>query len=95
MEKNEKDESCCSPAESAAGCCKVEAIVGIDERGQMVLPKELRDKVNIRAGDKLAVVSMQKGDETCCLTLIKAEELAGMVKGMLGPLLEDVFNKEE
>jgi antitoxin PrlF len=94
MVKKETAESCCSPAGSADSCCKVEAIVGIDERGQMVLPKELRDKVNIHAGDKLAVVSMQKGDETCCLTLIKAEELADMVKGMLGPLMEDVFNKE-
>ena len=95
MVKKEAVEPCCSPAESIDNCCKVEAIVGIDERGQMVLPKELRDKVNIRAGDKLAVVSMQRGNESCCLTLIKAEELAGMVKGMLGPLMEEVFNKEE
>ena len=94
MVKKEATESCCSPAESGAGCCKVEAIIGIDERGQMVLPKELRDKVNIRAGDKLAVVSMQRGGDACCLTLIKAEELADMVKGMLGPLMEEVFNKE-
>jgi len=95
MVEKEASESCCSSTKSAGSCCKVEAIIGIDERGQMVLPKELRDKVNIRAGDKLAVVSMQRGNETCCLTLIKAEELAGMVKGMLGPLMEDVFNKEE
>ena len=93
MAKKEPTESCCSPADTTAGCCKVEAIVGIDERGQMVLPKELRDKVNIRAGDKLAVVSMQRGGESCCITLIKTEELAGMVKGMLGPLMEEVFKK--
>ena len=94
MSKNETDESCCSPADAAAGCCKVEAIIGIDERGQMVLPKDLREKANIHAGDKLAVVSMQKGEESCCLTIFKVEELAGMVKGMLGPLMEEVFNKE-
>jgi antitoxin PrlF len=92
MTEKETNESCCSPENASLGCCKVEAIVGIDERGQMVLPKELRDKINIRAGDKLAVVSMQKGGETCCLTLIKADEFAEMVKGMLGPMLEEVFN---
>jgi antitoxin PrlF len=71
----------------------VEAMVSIDERGQMVLPKELRDKAGIHAGDKLAVVSMEKNGETCCLSLIKAESLTGMVKGMLGPLMEEVFKK--
>ena len=35
-------------------CCRVESIISVDERGQMVLPKDLRDKANIRAGDKLA-----------------------------------------
>ena len=95
MVNKETSQSCCSPTESAASCCKVEAIVGIDERGQMVLPKELWDKANIKAGDKLAVVGLQKDGKTCCLTLMKTEELAGMVKGMLGPLMEEVFNKEE
>jgi AbrB family looped-hinge helix DNA binding protein len=89
MAKEGKKESCCSPA----GCCKVEALVSIDERGQMVLPKELRDKADIHAGDKLAVVSMEQGGKTCCLSLIKAESLTGMVKGMLGPLMEEVFKK--
>ena len=89
MAKEGKKESFCSPA----GCCKVEALVSIDERGQMVLPKELRDKADIHAGDKLAVVSMEQGGKTCCLSLIKAESLTGMVKGMLGPLMEEVFKK--
>ena len=40
-------------------CCKVESIVGVDERGQMVLPKEIREKAKIGAGDKL-VFSFQK-----------------------------------
>ncbi len=93
MVKKETSEPCCSPGESTTSCCKVEAIISIDERGQMVLPKELRDKVNIRAGDKLAVVSMQKDNKSCCLTMIKADELADMVKGMLGPVMEEVLNK--
>ena len=87
MVKEGKKDNCCEPG----SCCKVEALVSVDERGQMVLPKEARDKANIRAGDKLAVVSMEKDGKTCCLSLIKAESLTGMVKSMLGPLMEEVF----
>ena len=93
MAKREKSESCCSPAGSNAGCCKVEAIISVDERGQMVLPKEARDKAGIRAGDKLAVISWGKGGEVSCLTLMKAESFSGMVKGMLGPLMAEIFQK--
>jgi len=89
MAKEAKNEACCEPAQ----CCKVEAMVSVDERGQMVLPKELRDKVGIRPGDKLAVVSMQKDGKTCCISLIKADAFSEMVKGMLGPMMEEVFQK--
>lgn len=74
-------------------CCRVDAIVSVDERGQMVLPKELRDKAGIGAGEKLAAVSWQKGDEICCISLIKVADLTGMVKGMLGPIMADVLEK--
>ena len=86
--KNERD--CCSvPGE--LGCCKVESLISVDERGQMVLPKDIRDKANIRPGDKLALISWEKNGEVCCISLIKAQELAGMVKGMLGPLMKDIL----
>ena len=41
-------------------CCKVESVISVDDRGQMVLPKEVREKAGINAGDKLAVVSWVK-----------------------------------
>ena len=90
MSSKDRDENCCSLEENT-GCCNVEALVSVDERGQMVLPKEIRDKANIRAGDKLAVISMEKDGELCCISLIKAEGLAGMVKNMLGPVMADVL----
>lgn len=74
-------------------CCKVESIVSVDERGQMVLPKDLREKAKIRPGDKLAVVSMEKNGNVCCLSLIKVEELEAMVKTMLGPVMDEVFKR--
>jgi AbrB family looped-hinge helix DNA binding protein len=74
-------------------CCKVESVISIDERGQIVLPKDIRDKVNIRAGDKLAVVSWEKDGEVCCISLMKVENLTSMVKGILGPLMKEIIEK--
>ena len=81
--------SCCAP-EGKESCCKVESLITVDERGQMVLPKELRERANIRAGDKLALISWQKDGEVCCFTLIKAEALADRVREFLGPILKGV-----
>ena len=72
-------------------CCKVESVVRIDERGQMVLPKNLRKKAGINAGDKLAVVTMEKDGKICCLSLIKVGDIEPMVKNMLGPLMKEIL----
>jgi len=89
MAEKEKEESCCSP-EDMASCCKVEALVSVDERGQMVLPKELREKAGIKAGDKLAVSSWTNDGRVCCIFLTKADDLSEMVKAMLGPVMKDI-----
>jgi len=90
MIKKGENESCCTPVDREISCCKVESVISIDDRGQMVLPKEIRDKANIRAGDKLAVISWEKDGEVCCISLIKAEDFTEMVKGLLGPIMKDV-----
>lgn len=78
--------------ESGAGaCCKVESLVSIDERGQMVLPKDIREKAGIQAGDKLALISWQKDGEVCCISLIKVEGLTEMVRDRLGPVAKEIF----
>lgn len=74
-------------------CCAVEALVTVDERGQMVLPKELRAKAGIKAGDKLAVTSWEKDGKVCCIALIKAENLESMVRGILGPVMGEILHK--
>ncbi|MFA4934351.1 MAG: HgcAB-associated protein [Candidatus Methanoperedens sp.] len=93
MVKKDKNEYCCAPLDKTLGCCKVDSVISIDDRGQMVLPKEIRDKANISAGDKLAVISFEKNGKVCCLSLIKVEELAGMVKDMLGPMMKEIIAK--
>ena len=86
-----KEASCCAQGNPGKNNCKVEAVVSVDERGQMVLPKELRDRAHIRAGDKLAVVSCERDGEVCCISLIKVEELSATVKGFLGPIFKDIL----
>jgi len=93
MPRKKINPSCCGDAGRGMSCCKVESLISIDERGQMVLPKELRDKANIRAGDKLAVISWEKSRKVCCITLIKVEDLTEMVKDILGPVMKDILQK--
>jgi len=81
--------NCCSPIVES-GCCRVEALVSVDGRGQVVLPKELREKAAIKTGDKLAVASWNRNDMVCCLFLLKAEDLAGAVKSILGPVMTEI-----
>lgn len=77
---------------SLKSCCQVDAIVSIDERGQLVLPKEVRTNLDINAGDKLALISWkEKGN--CCLTLVNADKLTDMVKKLLGPMAKHMIKK--
>ena len=89
MDKSET-ESCCTPTGGGLSCCKVESVISVDDRGQTVLPKEIRDRANIHAGDKLAVISWEKDGKICCISLIKAEEFTDMVKDLLGPMVKDI-----
>jgi antitoxin PrlF len=73
--------------------CRVEAVLSVDERGQMVLPKDVREKAGIRTGDKLALISWTRNGEVCCLALMKVENLSGMVKDILGPLMQEQEKK--
>lgn len=70
---------------------RVEAMVSIDERGQMVMPKELRDRIGIRAGDKLVVLSWQNEGDVCCISLIKADYFLGILKDKLGPMMGELI----
>ncbi len=92
MAKKAEDEFCCAPADEEIGsCCRVESIISVDDRGQMVLPKEIRARAGIRPGDKLAAVCWEKDGEVCCISLIKVEHLTGMVRDMLAPMMKEIM----
>lgn len=67
----------------------MESIVSMDDRGQMVLPKDVRELLEIKAGEKLALVVMRREGRPCCIHLFKADELADKAKSLIGSLMEE------
>lgn len=92
MKKAEK--GCCGSGAAASGGFTVESLVSVDERGQMVLPKEFRVRAGIRPGDKLVLVGWEKDGKVCCFSLIKTEEFNGMVRGVLEPMMMGVLGQK-
>ena len=57
MAKSLKEHLPPAPPCGKMSCCKIEALISVDDRIHMVLPKEIRDRADIHTGDKLALVS--------------------------------------
>ena len=74
-------------------CCRIDAVVNVDSKGQIVLPKDLREKAGIQANDKLALIGVERGGAVCCIVMVKADSLGNTVKGMLGPMLNEAFKQ--
>lgn len=70
----------CSPGKIPMGKCSVEAIINIDDRGQMILPKSVRQKMNINPEDKLIIISWEKDGKVDSLTMMKNDEFSEMIK---------------
>jgi len=75
-------------------CCKIDAVVSVDAKGQILLPKDLREKASIKPNDKLAVIGFEKDGEVCCIIMLKVDALEDTVKNMLGPVFKNVFQTE-
>ena len=69
-------------------CCRIDAVVTVDSKGQIVLPKDLREKAKVKPNDKLAVMAFERDGDVCCIMLVKTEALGEQVKKMLGPVLK-------
>lgn len=89
MADNKQKQGCCTP--STAECCKVESVVTIDDRGQMILPKDLREKVGLIAGDKLVIASSMKDGKLGFLMMFRADDFGDMVKDFVGPVMRAVW----
>ena len=62
-------------------CCEIE------ERGQLVFPKDVRIKFNLKAGEKFAMVSCVNDKGLCCFTLVKTNAINDLVTKTLSPML--------
>jgi AbrB family looped-hinge helix DNA binding protein len=64
--------NCCGESDE---CTPLESVVSVDERGQLVLPKEIRERWGLKGGDKLAILTSVRGGEICCVAMVKADLL--------------------
>ena len=78
--------------EEQPSCCQIAAIIPIDRRGQIVLPKELRERADIGPGDKLALVAHEADGKVCCISLFKSNDLSELIKDKLSPLMKDILD---
>lgn len=70
----------------------VEAILSCDDRGSLVLPKDIRKKLKIESGEKLALLKIAADDEDqFFLTLIKANALESLIRKFLSPVMKEVI----
>ena len=60
-------------------CCSIEAIVTVDSKGQIVLPKTLREKAGFKADEKIALITFGDEGKISCILMIKAEQLGDAV----------------
>ncbi len=63
----------------------VESVVSIDERGQMVLPKDIRAKLGVKPNDRLAIATSTRNGRVCCIHIFRANELDDRVKQVVNP----------
>lgn len=74
----------------------ISKLVKLSKKGQVVIPREIREKLGIRIGEKLVIFI--RGDETVILTPQKyAEYTCGLMKGTWGSTrkeVEEYINEE-
>jgi antitoxin PrlF len=76
-------------------CCKIDAVVTMDAKGQIVLPKDLRERANLNPGEKLAIIGFEHDGNVCCISIVKADTLSNTVKNTLGSILNEALKQEE
>jgi len=81
----------CDDLQLNSECCQVEALVTVDKKGQIQLPKDLRIKENINEGDKFALVNVKGKGDLCCLILMKSRMFDPLVKDALEPVMKIII----
>jgi len=71
-------------------CCKVDAVVTLDSKGQILLPKDIRKRAKLKPNDKLAIIGYERDGEICCIMVLKTERLGNAVNKALSPMLKEL-----
>ncbi len=66
--------------------CKIESVVTLYSKGQIILSKNLRERAGFEANGKIALMSFEKKGEVCCVLMIKAERLGEAMAKALSPV---------
>ncbi len=74
----------CHPLNGNMGSCCVEAILSIDDRGQIVIPKNVRDKLGLKSSEKLVLISWTKSN--------KVESVSIMRNDVFSEIINDYYN---
>ena len=68
---------------------KVEAILTLDARGQILIPKDVREQAQMNVGDKLALISHNHEGKICCLYLIPVNDLSSKTTKLMHHILSE------
>lgn len=72
---------------------KIEAILTIDSKGQILLPKELREKASLKPGDRLVTIAgCDEEGQICCFILLKGEVVDEEVRKVISPMLKEMIS---
>ncbi|MDH4212108.1 MAG: HgcAB-associated protein [candidate division WOR-3 bacterium] len=93
--KQRQDKTRSDGSKNGEKCCRVESVISIDDRGQMILPKEIRENADIQAGNKFAVISWEKNGRVLCISLMRVEQLADSLRSVFIPLIEEFDGNTE
>ncbi len=57
----------------------IDSVVTVDAKGQIVLPKSLRERAGFKPNDKIALLSLEGEGEICCVIMMNVEKLGEAV----------------
>ena len=69
----------CHPLNENTGSCYVEAIISMDDRGQIVIPKNIRDKLGFTSSEKLVLISWTKNDKVESVSIMRNDVFSEIV----------------
>ncbi len=71
---------------------RIEAVLSVDSKGQILLPKELREKTGLKPGDRLvAITGCDENGDVCCLILVRGEIVDHGLRELVAPMLKGIL----